>query len=343
MTSRPSSKQQELKPGSQAPPAAPRSEPKPPSPEKQAAQKEAAVVQREMRPAPVRTMEEVFRKNIKVFEAMVPSHIDASKLIRTALIEMRRSPKLMQCRPASILGGVMTAAQLGLELGSHLGQAWLIPFKQEAVFIAGYRGMVQLAYRSGQVRNIHADPVYEADTFSFAYGTNPHLTHTPSDLPPGERGEITHFYAVASLANGGHAFRVMTRAEVMQVRERSPGARKPDSPWNHPVDWLDMGRKTVIRRLAKYLPQSVEWQKAVALDELAEAGKGQDLASAISWDDLELTPDEREALEPEGPADETQTAGEEEDGAANGSRTDQVASMLAGRVVEGEVVEGEDD
>lgn len=219
----------------------------------------------------------------------LPKHMTADRLARIAMTELRKTPKLMQCDQMSFLGAIMQCAQLGLEPGGALGHAYLLPFDRrqkqgnqwvtvatEAQLIIGYRGMIDLARRSGQIVSLSARAVHENDTFSYAYGLEEKLEHVPCE--DGNPGALTHVYAVARLKDGGVQFEVMSKAAVDKVRAMSKSSDK--GPW---VDhYEEMAKKTAIRRLFKYLPVSIELQRAVNIDEKAEADIPQDNASVIT-------------------------------------------------------------
>jgi recombination protein RecT len=188
----------------------------------------------------------------------LPKHLDPDRVARIATTVMRRTPKLADCTQASFLGALMTCAQLGLEPGP-LGHAYLVPYKQECTFIVGYRGMIELARRSGQVKQVYAKVVRQGDEFEYSFGLEPTLTHKPAgDIDR----DITHAYAVLHLRDGVE-FEVMTRAEIERVRARSRAAQ--DGPWV--TDFAEMAKKTVLRRLLKTAPMSVEYHTAMAVDE----------------------------------------------------------------------------
>ncbi len=189
----------------------------------------------------------------------LPRHLDPDRIARIATTVMRRTPALAQCTQESFLGALMTCAQLGLEPGP-LGHAYLVPFKNEVTFIVGYRGMVELARRSGQIQTIYAKVVRDGDDFDYWYGLRPDLKHKPSD---DITRPITHVYGVFHLKDGGSQFDVMTIAEVEAVRARSRAGK--DGPWV--TDFAEMAKKTVLRRLLKIAPMSVEYQQAAAADE----------------------------------------------------------------------------
>jgi len=195
----------------------------------------------------------------------------------------------------------MTCAQLGLEPEGVLGQAWLAPSRGKVRLVVGYRGFVALARDSGLVTSINAQAVHRNDQFEYAYGLNERLEHIPA---AGDRGEITHFYAYARFKDGGHHFDVLPRSEVDAVRDRSESyqaywaGKTEDSAWV--TGYAEMGKETVIRRIARDLPPTV--RKAAALADLHEAGK-----HAVLDDFGEIVIDLPE-LEESRPAGETEAA-----------------------------------
>lgn len=214
----------------------------------------------------------------------LPKHMTADRLARIALTEVRKVPKLAQCDQTSFLGAIMQCAALGLEPGGALGHAYLLPFdKRQKVggqwktvgtdvqLIIGYRGMIDLARRSGQIQSLEARAVYAADKFDVELGLDSRLVHRPA-WDAEDRGALTFVYAVAKLKDGGLQFEVMSRAEIEKVRAQSKAAQ--NGPWV--THFEEMAKKTVVRRLFKYLPVSIEIQRAVGLDEQAEAGVQQD-------------------------------------------------------------------
>ncbi|WP_137010114.1 recombination protein RecT [Aquitalea aquatilis] len=212
----------------------------------------------------------------------LPKHMTSDRLARIALTEIRKVPALARCEQTSFLGAIMQCAQLGLEPGGALGHAYLLPFENrrkgitEVQFIVGYRGMIDLARRSGQIVSLAARAVYQNDKFSYQYGLHEDLQHVPCEN--GEPGPLTHVYAVARLKDGGIQFEVMSRLEVEKVRAQSKAGN--NGPWVSHFD--EMAKKTVIRRLFKYLPVSIELQQAVGLDERADAGQTQDNAAILT-------------------------------------------------------------
>ncbi len=215
---------------------------------------------------------------------MLPQHLNAERLLKVAQIAVTTTPGLLKCDVASLIGAIGQCAQMGLEPNTVLGHAYLVPFKTKRKdssgnerfvdsvnVIVGYKGFIDLARRSGQIVSIAAHEVCTNDEFELVYGLDERLTHKPA---LDDRGDIVGFYAVAKLVGGGHAFEFMSLRQVEAIMLASQSKGKY-GPWKD--NFIEMGRKSVVRRLAKYLPLSIEFQTAAALDGLAEGGKDQHL------------------------------------------------------------------
>ena len=204
----------------------------------------------------------------------LPRTMTADRFTRIVATEWKKNPDLRKCNPVTVLSSVLLSAQLGLEPGSALGQSYLLPCKNktgmECQLIIGYRGMLSLARRSGEIISINAYAVHQEDDFHYELGLHPDIHHVPNQ-EKAEPGPLTHVYAVAALKDGGLQFEVMTRAEVEKVRRFSKGSSSAYSPWN--THFEEMAKKTVIRRLFKYLPVSAEALWATSVDEKAERGE----------------------------------------------------------------------
>lgn len=220
------------------------------------AEKAGAVVEQKPR-TPAQLVGDYLQGMMPAISAVLPKHITPERLSRIALNVIRTNPKLLQCNIESLMGGVLEAAKLGLEPGL-MGQCYLIPFENkrnntiEAQFIIGYKGLIDLVRRSGQVSTIEARTVYENDTFDFEYGLESKLVHKPTLK---DRGAPVAYYAVCKLKDGGSSFMVMSKQDMEQYKEKYAKSKK-FGPW---VDEFDaMARKTTLRQLIKYLPISVE-------------------------------------------------------------------------------------
>jgi len=222
------------------------------------------------------TVKKFFESNKGTLLALLPKHFDAERMLKLALGALRTTPKLSQASNASLLGAVVTCAQLGLEPNTPLGHAYLLPFDKrekrgnewvttetQVQVIIGYKGMLDLAGPAGQVVSIAAHEVCEGDEFRFAYGLEEELVHRPAMK---DRGAVIGFYAVAKLQGGGYSFEFMSTDEVNHIRDKAAEknrAKKDNQgrpiitgPWAD--NYVEMGRKTVLRRLFKYLPISIE-------------------------------------------------------------------------------------
>lgn len=268
------------------------------------------------------------------FQKVLPRHIAADKLIRVALTTWRGADKLMDCEPLSFVGAVLECAQLGLIPDSILGRAHLVPYWNnkrrvlECNVVLGYQGLVELALRSGQVKDINAQVVYESDTFEFEYGTTERMKHTWNPAKgEGDRGSPIAVYMFARLLDGEQHFQVLPWSKILQTRERALAQRKAwietdketgveramrrgnsgpyafDTPWV--TDLPEMGRKTAIRYGSKLLPLSSEFQRAASLDERHDLGLEQGLVHGVA----EVLPDvELPGLQPRSSGDEAASA-----------------------------------
>ena len=199
---------------------------------------------------------------------VAPKHITKERIVKLALVAMSRQPKLFECSDPSILQSIMKSGELGLDCVGTLGQGYLVPFYNgktktlECQFIPGYQGLIELARRSGHVNRIESRVVYEKDQFDIEYGLDQKLRHTPSFAD--NRGAIRCFYAIAELKGGGNQIEIMTLKEINAIRDRSKA--KSSGPWV--TDFSEMGRKTVVKRIFKYLPKSPELCVAIEADNI---------------------------------------------------------------------------
>lgn len=222
-------------------------------------------------PAPTHTIQDIIKSQWSKIEAVMPKHMSSERLYQITISAINHEPKLMQCDVATLLSCVMKCSALGLEPSSvdGLGRAYILPFnnkkarKMEATFILGYKGMIELARRSGQIKDLSARAVYDGDYFKYEFGLNENLVHRPSGKKREAAEKPTHVYMVAHFTDGGHYMDVMTYEEIEEVRKRSAAASY--GPWV--TDWVAMALKTVIRRSFKFLPVSIEAQEAVEGDE----------------------------------------------------------------------------
>lgn len=197
---------------------------------------------------------------VKEVERALPTHLkgNADAYCRSAVTLIKQTPALATVDPRTILGGLMTASQLGLELGP-LQVAYLVPKAGKAQFWIGYRGYIELGYRSGVLTDITAETVKDADDFSFDRAKG-EISHQWDPRKP--RGSAYAWYAIAHFLNGGQAFVVLGREDVEWFRKFSA---QPNGPmWKDHYD--SAAKKTAIRRLEPYLPKSANLSRAFILD-----------------------------------------------------------------------------
>ncbi|MGI6361475.1 MAG: recombinase RecT [Bacillota bacterium] len=227
----------------------------------------------------------------------LPSVMTPERFTRITLSALSTNPELEKTTPKSFLGAMMTAAQLGLEPNTPLGQAYLIPYKNkknkgvlECQFQLGYKGLIDLAYRS-DVTVIQAQTVYANDDFSYEYGLDPKLIHVPA---MSDRGEPIAFYAVFKTEKGGHGFEVMSIEDVRaHAKKYSQSYSSPYSPWTK--NFEEMAKKTVLKRVLKYAPLKSDFTRGLVADE--------SIKTEIS-DDMSMVPDDAIDITPE-PAEES--------------------------------------
>lgn len=207
----------------------------------------------------------------------LPSVITPERFTRMAISSLNNTPELQNCTPISFLAALMNAAQLGLEPNTPLGHAYLIPYKNkgtyECQFQIGYKGLIDLAYRNGQMQTIQAQSVYENDYFEYEFGLEPKLVHRPAFE---DKGEVTYFYGLFRTVNGGYGFSVMSKAEMdAYAKQYSKAFDSSYSPWK--TCYEEMAKKTVIKQALKYAPIKTDLQKVLSSDESIKKSIAQDM------------------------------------------------------------------
>lgn len=208
-------------------------------------------------------------KSQKRMQQLIPvgSGLMPARAIAVVLDCLYRNPDLLSCKPASIVRSVMHAAEVGLELGSPLGEAYLVPFKGEATMMIGYKGFVRLMLGSPRVHMIKGVLVRDGDTFEVDEGNN-HLTHVWAKE---NRGKVTHAYARVWYSESMSQFEVMDRKELDQIKSMAKGR----SPWFDSKAEPEMMKKCPIRRIAKVMDLSALGRRAVELDNLQSLARGE--------------------------------------------------------------------
>lgn len=214
--------------------------------------------------------------------AALPKHLTAERMIQISTSIISRSPELAECTIPSLMGAVIQASMLGFEPISALGQCHLIPFKnsknggqKEVQFLIGYKGLLQLARRSGEIQTAYAKAVYSKDQFTYEFGLEPKLVHVPTTST--DKGDLTAVYAVIKYKSGGYDFEVMNKADIEKLRKRAQSQQSWDDkakcfkPHAEPkfiwaTDYESMAKKTVLKQALKYAPLSTEYASQVVTD-----------------------------------------------------------------------------
>lgn len=220
-------------------------------------------------------MKNTIKAALPQFTSMLPSTIKPERFQSMVLTAVNTNPKLMACDPLSVVASALQSAQLGLEPNTPLGQAYLIPYEERKMvngvwqtvrtvcnFQVGYRGLITLAFNSGELQSLDAQEVYANDDFDFNYGLNMTLKHIPATHNRKQLGENpTHYYAVYKLKNGGQGMAVMTYEDVLEhAKKFSKTYNKKTGKFSGP--WADnfdaMAKKTVLLKLMKYMPMAAD-------------------------------------------------------------------------------------
>ena len=247
----------------------------------------------------------------KEFEKALPKMITPERFTRMAMTALTANAKLRECTPPSFIGACLTAAQLGLEPNTPLGQAYLIPYmnyKQgymECQFQVGYKGLLDLAYRSGLFQTVMAQVVYENDEFTYEYGLEPKLSHKPAAA---NRGNMIYVYAVYKLNNGGFAFEVMSVDDIKNFAKKKSKSYE-EGAWQ--TDFEMMAKKTVLKRLLKYAPLKTEQADGINADNTvfnADVETAADLGTPLDITPTytEVDEDTGEIIEPDAEPEETE-------------------------------------
>jgi len=258
-------------------------------------QQPAGDLQRWNKPTDYKGLQSLAPLMKQAMERGLPKYMEGcgERLIQCLLTETQQNEKLLQCTPVSLFAAAIRAGQMGLQIGGFSGEAYILPYRNnkkgvmEAQLIPGYRGYIQLCHRSGRIRRFSHGVVRQGDVFEYQQGTTQYLTHKPKR---GNDGDVTDYYVVVELDNGGTDFETYTYDDALDHRDRYATSRNFQSgPWydiNKQTgkpgnDFHGMAIKTLYRRIAKRLPMSAEMRDAVELDEADFANKPQLLQYSV--------------------------------------------------------------
>ena len=223
------------------------------------------------------TMHQYIKQMEGEIKKALPSVLTPERFTRIVLSALSTNPKLAATTPQSFLAAMMTAAQLGVEPNTPLGQAYLIPYYNsktrcsECQFQLGYKGLIDLAYRSGEVSVIQAQVVYANDEFTFSFGLDPQLRHIPAHE---NRGEPIYVYAMFRTKDNGYGFEVMSMEDIRTFAQQY-SKTYGSGPWQ--TNFEEMAKKTVLKRVLKYAPLKSDFLRSIAQDETIKTEIDQDM------------------------------------------------------------------
>lgn len=211
-------------------------------------------------------MQALVQSMMPQIQKALPSVLTGERFARMVLTALSSTPQLAECTPQSFMGAMMQAAQLGVEPNTPLGQAYLIPYRNhgrlECQFQLGYKGLIDLAYRSGEITDVTAHEVHENDEFEYELGLTPKLRHVPALK---DRGRVTMYYAIWHTKAGGYGFEVMSVEDIQKhAKAYSQSYSSNYSPWTKNFD--AMAKKTVLKQALKYAPLKTEFVRGVSAD-----------------------------------------------------------------------------
>lgn len=246
------------------------------------------------------TPAQVFEKQLTSYggnmKALLAAHnMSEQEFMVTAINAVKKTPALLNCDRATLIGAILTSAELGLPPNTPMGFAFIIPYKRkgkdEAQYQIGYQGWLEIMQRNPKVESIDSGIVYEKEEWYFNKGLRVPFSHKP--LPPKDRGVAIGAYAIAWIKGSEKPKAVFLYAEeIMQFKKISQGASSEYSPWNQdekdPQKW--MWRKTAIKQLSKELPKTRDISRAYVQDNITETGGNQRVTPEGEIIDVEAVP-----------------------------------------------------
>ena len=226
------------------------------------------------------------RDQVKAMEQQwanaLPRAVSPDRFVRTVLTEVSKTPRLAECDVSTFLGACTASAQLGLEFGP-LGLAYLVPFynngrqRLECQLIVGYKGYLQLARRSTEVKDIIAKPVYEGDEYDrWDDESGTHMIHRPTRRDHTNEKPILYWFRCTTVT-GGAIIDDFSPEQIEERKQRSQSSGHKSSPWNS--DPLAMALKTCVRMMIPWLPLATETAQNLAYDEQVIRLRGTNLVA----------------------------------------------------------------
>ena len=209
--------------------------------------------------------------------------ISPAQFVQIVLSEIKKNEKLLQAfieNPSSMFASILAGAEIGLIPSDMIGEFYLIPrnvkgsdgkYKQTVTPLVGYKGLVNILLRSGDITRIHTEVVYEGDVFEPVYGLEPNIIHKPNFEVPRTAAKIRYAYAVAKMKNGEYQFAVLTRAEIEGIKNLAK--YENDLYFNDKMGinrWME--KKAALTQLSKMLPKDYYSKKAITMDGMVSGG-----------------------------------------------------------------------
>lgn len=231
-----------------------------------------ASIQQSRQPNPVTAFNAFLQKHKGQLELALPKHLNSDRMVRLTLTEFSKNPALQKCDVKSIFGSLITASQLGLEIGVN-GQGYLIPYGKKCTFVPGWKGLVDLAQRGGR-SSVWTGAVYEGDDFDYMLGDSPYCKHKP--YGEFDVNKLTHVYAIGRVKDTD-----MPVIEVWPVKRVEAHLKKNNKVGSAHYALADgrknfemYARKVALLQVLKYMPQSIELSNAMEVSNAVEQGKG---------------------------------------------------------------------
>ena len=204
-------------------------------------------------------------------ELLETHNITPSQFKNIVINEVKKSEKMQQAflnNPASLFASILLCAELGLNPSADVGEFYFLPFGSKITPILGYKGVINLILRSGEISKLWSEIVYQDDEFEYELGLEPKLVHKPNHERTNKN--IKYVYAVAKLTNGETMFKVMSKKEIMEIVEMSKYPNALYGSNKDPQGW--MYKKTVIKQLSKTLPKDYYGKRGISVDDKVEGG-----------------------------------------------------------------------
>ncbi len=209
----------------------------------------------------------------------LPKHLTADRMSRLALTAFSSSTKLQECEGRSIAAAVMTAGQLGLEVGVN-GAGFLVPYGKTCTFVPGWKGLVDLVARSGR-GTVYTGVIFNDQNYTFIDGAKRDLIiHNETDLD--DPNDITHAYAVGWVKDA--AMPVIELWRVSKIKKHRDKYNKVGRSHYSYRDWEMYCRKVPLLQVLKYMPCSVEVSNALEVSHAAESGRGATIEGGVVID-----------------------------------------------------------